>query len=218
MSEEKENLNKNQAEQNAEQPVNQPETADVDNGQEKPSDETTNEEGEKIEVQTESPISEVDQLKQEVGEVKEKYVRLYAEFENFRRRTAKEKNDIIKSASEGLMRDLLPVLDDFQRALKSMSDAEQLEVNSKDDMIKEIKAVEEGLKLVFNKLFKVLEQKGLKPMESSIGKPFDLEQHESITQIPAPSEDLKGKVVDEIEKGYYLHDKVLRFAKVVVGS
>ncbi|EAY28987.1 nucleotide exchange factor GrpE [Microscilla marina] len=145
-------------------------------------------------------------LEAEVQEAKDKYVRLYADFENFRRRTAKEKIEQIKLANEGLLKDLLPILDDFERALKAFEEAEDKE------------AIKEGVKLIQDKFGKTLLNKGLKPMESTIGKVFDVEEHESIAQVPAPSDDQKGKVIDEIERGYYLHDKVVRFAKVVVGS
>lgn len=145
-------------------------------------------------------------LEAELQEAKDKYIRLYADFENLRRRSAKEKIEQIKLANEGLLKDLLPILDDFDRALKAFEDTED-----KD-------AVKEGVKLIQDKFGKTLLNKGLKPMESTIGKDFDVEEHESIAQVPAPSEDQKGKVIDEIERGYYLHDKVVRFAKVVVGS
>lgn len=173
------------------------------------------------ETKAETPVGSqesLEQLQVEVAEFKDKYMRLYAEFENFRRRTAKEKSDLIKNAGESLMTVLLPVLDDFERAQKSMSSAEKME-NADLAMTKqELSAIKEGISLIYNKFFRLLEQKGLKPMESSIGKPFNVDEHESITQIPAPSDDLKGKVIDEVEKGYYLNEKVLRFAKVVIGS
>jgi len=149
---------------------------------------------------------QLQKVQAELQEAKDKYVRLYADFENFRRRTAKEKIEQVKLANEGLLRDLLPILDDFERALKSFDSAEDKE------------AISEGVKLIQDKFGKTLLNKGLKPMESSIGKVFDVEEHESIAQVPAQSEDQKGKVIDEIERGYYLHDKVVRFAKVVVGS
>ncbi len=152
-----------------------------------------------------SETNEVGKLSAELAESKDKYLRLYADFENFRRRTSKEKLEYMKVASEDIIKAILPVLDDFERAQKSLASAE----NSN--------AAKEGMQLIYNKLYKTLEQKGLKPMES-IGKNFDLELHESITQVPAPSEDLKGKVIDEVEKGYFLHDKVIRFAKVIIGS
>ena len=141
----------------------------------------------------------------EVAELKDKYLRLYADFENFRRRTAKEKLDLIGSANEGLLKALIPVIDDFERAIQSMEKTE------------DVAALKEGVSLIYNKLYKTLEGKGLKPMTSK-GEPFNADLHESVTQFPAPSDDLKGKVIDEVEKGYYLNDKVIRFAKVIVGS
>jgi molecular chaperone GrpE len=149
--------------------------------------------------------SEVDRLTAELAESKEKYLRLYADFENLRRRTAKEKLDYLKSANEEIIKVILPVIDDFERAQKSGATIDDASV------------VKEGMQLIYNKLYKTLENKGLKPMES-VGKSFDPDLHESITQIPAPKEDLKGKVIDEVEKGYFLNDKVLRFAKVIIGS
>ncbi len=149
--------------------------------------------------------SATDKTTSELAELKDKYLRLYADFENFRRRTAKEKLDMINSANEGLLKSLIPVIDDFERAKQSM--------DSTDD----ITAVKEGVDLIYTKFTKTLESKGLKPMVSK-GEPFDADLHESITQLPAPSPDLKGKVIDEVEKGYYLNDKVIRFAKVIVGN
>ncbi len=149
--------------------------------------------------------SATDKTTSELAELKDKYLRLYADFENFRRRTAKEKLDMINSANEGLLKSLIPVIDDFERAKQSM--------DSTDD----ITAVKEGVDLIYTKFTKTLESKGLKPMVSK-GEPFDADLHESITQFPAPSPDLKGKVIDEVEKGYYLNDKVIRFAKVIVGN
>ncbi|WP_026999855.1 nucleotide exchange factor GrpE [Eisenibacter elegans] len=142
----------------------------------------------------------------ELAETKDKYLRLYADFENFRRRTSKERLELINSASQDLIQALLPVVDDFERAQKSIGDAP------------ETLAIREGIDLIYNKLIRVLESKGLKAMESSVGKPFDSETQEAITQIPAPQDELKGKVVDELEKGYLLNEKVIRYAKVVVGS
>jgi molecular chaperone GrpE len=153
----------------------------------------------------EPQVSDIDRLTAELADSKEKYLRLYADFENLRRRTAKEKLEYIKSANEDIIKVILPVIDDFERAQKSSANVEDPSV------------VKEGMQLIYNKLYKTLEQKGLKPMES-VGKSFDPDLHESITQIPAPKEDLKGKVIDELEKGYFLNDKVLRFAKVIIGS
>ena len=143
--------------------------------------------------------------KQEVAELKDKYLRLYADFENFRRRTSKEKLELLSNASADVIKLILPVVDDFERAKVSF--------DSSVDTV----ALKEGVDLIYTKLYKTLESKGLKPMESK-GATFDVELHESIAQFPAPSENLKGKVIDEIEKGYYLNDKVIRYAKVIVGA
>lgn len=156
-------------------------------------------------VTEEADAAPVDKTAGELAELKDKYLRLYADFENFRRRTAKEKLDLISNANEGVLQALIPVVDDFERAMQS--------IETTDD----VDAVREGVELIYNKLFKTLEAKGLKPMVAK-GEPFNADLHESVTQFPAPSDDLKGKVIDEIEKGYYLNDKVIRFAKVIVGS
>lgn len=142
--------------------------------------------------------------KDELAEAKDKYVRLYAEFDNFRRRSARERLELIQTANEKLLRELLSVADDFERAARSMTE------KSDKDL--------EGFSLIHTKFKKVLEQNGLKPMEPQKGKVFDADMHEAITQIPAPAEEEKGKVLEVVEQGYYLHDKVLRYAKVVVGS
>ena len=147
----------------------------------------------------------LDAAKAEIAELKDKYLRLYADFENFRRRTAKEKLEMISGASADTVKLILPIVDDFERAKVSF------------DSSTEIEALKEGVDLIYTKLYKALESKGLKAMESK-GADFDAEIHESIAQFPAPSEDLKGKVIDEIEKGYYLNDKVIRYAKVIVGA
>jgi molecular chaperone GrpE len=157
---------------------------------------------------TESQVeeaSETDKLKAEAADWKDKYVRLYAEFENYRQRTSKEKIALIGTATEGLMKDLLPVIDDFERSLKAIESAS------------DIASLKEGVDLVYQKLFKTLSQKGLKAMES-IGQPFDAELQEAITQFPAPTPEQKGQVIDEVEKGYTLNDKTIRFAKVISGA
>jgi len=148
---------------------------------------------------------EVEEWKQKYEEVNDKYLRLYSDFDNYRKRTLKEKLDLLKNATEELIVELLPVLDDFERALQAF---EQHHVGNE--------AVK-GAELIYNKLNKTLEQKGLKPMDS-MGKEFDTDFHEAITNVPAPTPDLKGKVVDVIQKGYLLNDKIIRFAKVIVGS
>ncbi|MEO5990821.1 MAG: nucleotide exchange factor GrpE [Ferruginibacter sp.] len=148
--------------------------------------------------------AEVEKLNSDLEEQKEKYLRLMAEFENYKRRTHIEKIETIQTAGKEVIKALLPILDDLERSEKLTSEATDLE------------KVIEGDKLIFNKLRTVLEQKGLKPMEV-LNTPFDVDTQEAITQIDA-GEELHGKVVDELEKGYYLNDKILRFAKVVVGS
>jgi len=150
---------------------------------------------------------ELNKLKDELSESKDKYLRLYSEFENYRRRTSKEKLDMVQTANEELMAELLPVIDDFERAIKTMDDDET-----------DLSSVKDGISLIHNKFGKALEKKGLKPMDSKEGMDFDPEIHEAITQIPAPKPKLKGKVVDVIEKGYMLKDKVIRYAKVVIGN
>jgi len=156
----------------------------------------------------ETPITEeINLLKKaqdELAEAKDKYVRLYAEFDNYRRRSAKEKLEMIQSANEQLLKALLPVADDFERAEKSYKDRNDKEA--------------EGFVLIQNKFKKTLDQYGVKHMDTAVGLAFDADLHEAITQVPAPEEKLKGKIIDTVEKGYLLNDKVIRFAKVVVGS
>jgi molecular chaperone GrpE len=158
---------------------------------------------ESAEVAKDAIDAELGKLKSEIAEQKDKYIRLYSEFDNFRRRTAKEKLELIQSANEQLLQALLPVADDFERAEKSFSKTDK-------DL--------EGFFLISNKFKKVLEQYQVKIMEVGQGSAFNADIHEAITQIPAPSDNLKGKVVDVVEKGYLLNEKVIRFAKVVVGS
>lgn len=139
------------------------------------------------------------------AELNDRFLRLYAEFDNFRKRTNKEKIDLISNANAGILVDMLPVMDDFERAILNNESADDLAV------------VKEGFQLIFNKLKNTLESKGLKPMQSK-GTAFDSELHEAIANIPAPSKGEKGKVIEDVEKGYYLNEKVIRFAKVVVGQ
>jgi len=145
------------------------------------------------------------ELQKKHDTVNDKYLRLYSEFENYRRRTAKEKLDLLKNAGSDIVGEILPVVDDFERAINSNENSSDTE------------ALKEGFKLIHHKLLHLLQNKGLKPMDS-INQPFDTEYHEAITNIPAPSEDMKGKVIDVAEKGYFFNDKVLRYAKVVVGQ
>ena len=150
---------------------------------------------------------ELAKVKTELSEIKDKYLRLYSEFDNFRRRTAKEKLDLVSTANEDLMIELLPVIDDFERAIKSF-----------DSDNGDVENMKEGEMLIFNKLNNVTEKKGLKGMETNPGDDFNSELHDAISHIPAPEEKFKGKIIDTIEKGYYLNDKVIRFAKVVTGA
>lgn len=154
--------------------------------------------------ETAAPTAE-EKLKNELAQANDKYLRLYAEFDNFRRRTIKEREEARKTEGKDVIVALLPVLDDFERAQRAM------------DKATEVAPVKEGVTLIQNKLKNILGQKGLKEM-TSIGNAFDADLHEAITNIPAPTDDLKGKVMDEMEKGYTLNDKVIRFAKVVVGA
>lgn len=149
--------------------------------------------------------SEKDGWEQKYQDVNDKYLRLYSDFDNFRKRTMKEKSDLISSANAGVIKDLLPIIDDFERAIHSNQEATDPE------------GLKEGFQLIYNKMKNILESKGLKPMDSQ-GIPFDMDLHEAITNIPAPSDEDKGKVMDVVEKGYYLKEKVIRYAKVVVGQ
>lgn len=149
-------------------------------------------------------INELNKAKEDLAEAKDKYIRLYSEFENFRRRTAKEKLEMIQSANEQLVRALLPVADDFERAENALANIENKEV--------------EGFLLIQSKFKKILDQYGVKPMVIEKGADFDADTQEAITQIPAPEESLRGKVIDVVEKGYLLSDKVIRYAKVVIGN
>ena len=172
--------------------------------QEKEAQEAKAEEQE--EAVEEPKLSKEESLQIDLAEAKDKYIRLYSEFENFRRRTSKEKLEMASTANASLMEVLLPVLYDFERALKNMD--EKVEANS----------MREGVELIQTKMSNVLSQKGLKVMEVTAGDEFDADMHEAITQIPAPKEALKGKIVDVVERGYTLGERVIRFAKVVTGA
>ena len=144
-------------------------------------------------------------LEEQLAQQKDQYIRLYAEFENYKRRTQKEKLDFAQYANRNMMTSMLTILDDFERALKEISksgDSENLK----------------GVELIYNKFKNTLIEKGLKSVEVKAGDDFNVDFHEAITQIPAPSDELKGKIVDVVETGYQLHDKVIRFAKVVIGN
>ena len=150
--------------------------------------------------------SELDIMTEKHNEVNDKYLRLYSEFDNFRKRTQKEKLELYKTAGEDVISALLPVMDDFERAMNSMDDKH------------DVKSLKEGVDLIYQKLRKTLEQKGLKAIESPVGKEFDVEHHEAIANVPAPDKKLKGKIIDQTEKGYMLNDKVIRYTKVVIGE
>ncbi|MFC5046480.1 nucleotide exchange factor GrpE [Aquimarina hainanensis] len=157
---------------------------------------------------TEKENEEVDveaQLKEELEKEKDKFLRLFAEFENYKKRTSKERLELFKTASQDVIQSMLPVLDDFDRAQK------EIEKSEDENLIK-------GVELIHNKLKETLKSKGLSEVEVAAGDTFNADDHEAITQIPAPSDDLKGKIVDVIEKGYKLGDKVIRFPKVVTGQ
>lgn len=151
-------------------------------------------------------LSAEEKLQQENSELNDKYLRLFAEFDNYKRRTQKERIELLQTAGKDVVVSLLPVLDDFDRAVKATENTGEATT-----------AIREGILLVQSKLKGILNQKGLKEMES-LHTLFDTDMHEAITKIPAPSEELKGKVIDVLEKGYTLNDKVIRFAKVVVGA
>ncbi len=185
-----------------EQVTNEQTTAEQTNAAEQSGADTGAEET-KNEATPELSVEE--KLRQENAALNDKYLRLFAEFDNYKRRTQKERMELLQTAGKDVIVSLLTILDDFDRANKAAETAV------------EVGPIKEGVQLVHNKLVSLLSQKGLKVMES-INTPFDTDLHEAITKIPAPSEELKGKRIDELEKGYTLNDKVIRFAKVVVGS
>lgn len=152
-----------------------------------------------------SIAAELEETKIELAEAKDKYLRLFAEFDNFKKRNTKERFELMSTAAQSTLNKIIPVLDDFDRAKKSAEDESTTEQLS------------DGALMVYNKLYSTLSNLGLEPMETN-GEAFDPEIHEAITEIPAPSEDMKGKIIDTVEKGYKLNDKIIRFAKVVVGK
>lgn len=188
--------NKNKDEKKREQ------EAKEQNGQQK---NTAASSKEKEKGEKEGQASQETVSKEEYDQLNDKYLRLFAEFENYKKRTVRERLDLLQTASKETIADLLPILDDFDRAKRTAESEENDEQFS------------EGVELVYNKLYRTLEQKGLKPMEST-GEPFDADLHEAVTEIPAPSEEMKGKVIDTVEKGYFLKEKIIRHAKVVVGK
>lgn len=166
--------------------------------------ETSEEVGNPENIQSENQISDVVlDLQNQINESKDKYLRLSAEFDNYRKRTLKEKMDLTKTAGEDILKGLLPVMDDFERGLKHIDESSDVD------------ALKAGISLIYNKFKDYLAQKGIKEIEAS-NAVFDTDLHEAITKIPVP--DMSGKVVDVVEKGYFLHDKIIRYAKVVVGE
>lgn len=157
------------------------------------------------ETPQEEEKTEVEQLKEELEKEKDKFLRLFAEFENYKRRTSKERVELFKTAGQEVMQAMLPVLDDFDRAL--------LEIGKSSD-----KTLFDGVKLINNKFYETLKSKGLEVMNVKAGDSFDADLHEAVTQIPAPDKKLKGKIVDVVEKGYTLGEKIIRFPKVVTGK
>lgn len=180
-----------------------PEAVVVDDVNSTPAEEQTADE-----VVAEGAVSaedEVAKLKEEVAKEKKEYLFLMAEFDNFRKRTLKEKSELIRNAGESAFKGLLPIVDDFERALKATEGSE------------DASSIREGMELIYKKLKKYLEQNGVKEMDPE-AKDFDADRHEAISAVPVPDENLKGKILDTVEKGYTINDKVLRHAKVVVGQ
>ena len=156
----------------------------------------------------ETDTDKMSDLEQKFKTLENDHLRLFAEFDNYRKRTLKEKSELIKSAGENILINILPLIDDFERALKAMEE---------EDTQKDLKTLKEGVELIYSKFVSFLNQNGVKEIKTE-GKDFDTEFHEAVTAVPAPSEEMKGKVIDLIQKGYTLHDKVIRFAKVVTGQ
>ncbi len=171
-----------------------------------PTEESTNQEQT---IENETPLEvqsdETQNLKNQLQESNDKFLRLYAEFDNYKRRTIKERTELLQSAGKDVIVSILPIIDDFERAIKA------------NENIEDAKSIKDGVELIYNKLLNTLTSKGLSS-ESSVGKEFNSDIHEAITTIPASDENLKGKIIDEIEKGYNLNGSVIRFAKVVIGE
>jgi molecular chaperone GrpE len=168
-------------------------------------DEKSGKKSKKHKKEDEKKDKEIEELKGKVNELNDKYLRLSAEFDNYRKRTLKERTDLLKTAGGETLVSLLPVIDDLERALQSIEKATEVE------------PVKEGIGLIYNKFKEFMKNKGLVEVDA-LNQPFDTDLHEALTKIPAPNEDLKGKVVDVIQKGYRIEDKIIRYAKVVVGE
>lgn len=185
--------------------IKQEQTNKTDNKEEQTKQETTQEELQNEVAEEKELEKEQISLGEKLVEINDKYLRLYSEFENYRRRTSKERLEIIENASESLIKEILPIVDDFERALQIMDKQEE----------ESLKNAKEGMCLIYKKLLSTLEKKGLKPINAK-GENFDENLHEAVSQIPAQKEEDKGKVFDEVQKGYYLNNKVIRYSKVVV--
>ncbi|MDY3536501.1 nucleotide exchange factor GrpE [Riemerella anatipestifer] len=169
------------------------------------SEESLNEETQNINIDNEENLTKEPTTEELLAEEKDRYIRLYAEFENYKKRTSKERMEFFQYANQDMMVSMLAILDDFERALKEIA-----KTGKEEDL--------KGVELIYQKFKNKLVEKGLKPIEVNVGDNFNVDFHEAITQIPAPTEDLKGKIVDVIESGYMLHDRVIRFTKVVTGQ
>lgn len=168
--------------------------------------ESAKKESKKDKAHKKSKVEEqLEKAENEVLELKDKHIRLQAEFDNYRKRTMKERMELLKTASESVLINILPVIDDFDRAIQTL------------ESVQEENHVKEGVSLIYNKFQEFLKQNGVKEIEAK-GRDFDTDLHEAITTFPAPTEDLKGKIIDVVQKGYYLNDKVIRHSKVVIGE
>ncbi len=196
----KRHMNNNENQKN-EEIVNENTEANVDSLE----NESSNEVNEQETATELTPEERISALETELEKSKKEYMFLMAEFDNFRKRSLREKSEIIKNGAESAMRNILPIIDDFDRALQATATSDN------------VAAVREGVELIYNKLIQYLESNGVKEMDTT-GKDFDADIHEAVTTFPAPSEDLKGKIIDTVQKGYSINDKVLRHAKVVVGQ
>ncbi|TAJ12344.1 nucleotide exchange factor GrpE [Marinilabiliaceae bacterium JC017] len=188
----------------ADQTVNQEEAVETKEKDAPQEEETLQEEQPKAEEEA-TGDEKIKEINIKLSDINDKYLRLSAEYDNYRKRTLREKMDLTKSAGETILLSLLPVIDDFDRALAHLDEA------------KDIEAVKEGIKLIYNKFQDFLSQQGIKEIDAK-EKEFDTDLHEAITKIPAPADELKGKVIDCVEKGYLLNEKVIRFSKVVIGE
>lgn len=190
---------------NKEDIMNEETINEVEETVETAEDEATNETNEQEQPAEVTPEERIALLEAQLEKEKKEYVFLMAEFDNFRKRTLKDKAEIIKNGAESAMRNILPIIDDFDRALQATATSE------------DVAAVREGVELIYNKFIKYLESNGVKEMTTT-GETFDADIHEAVTTFPAPSEEMKGKIIDTVQKGYSINDKVLRHAKVVVGQ